>query len=64
MAEDQQEDYGVHQTNTFKDYIRLIRANWVPVVLITLVGLIVASIYAINAIDIYKSTATIKISRP
>jgi tyrosine-protein kinase Etk/Wzc len=64
MAEDQQEDYGVHQTNTFKDYIRLIRANWVPVLLITLVGLIVASIYAINAIDIYKSTATIKISRP
>lgn len=64
MAEDQQEDYGVHQSNTFKDYIRLIRANWVPVLLITLVGLIVASIYAINAIDIYKSTATIKISRP
>lgn len=64
MAEDQQEDYGVHQTNTFKDYLRLIRANWVPVLLITLVGLIVASIYAINAIDIYKSTATIKISRP
>lgn len=64
MADEQQDVQGIHQTNTFKDYIRLIRANWIPVALITLAGLIVASIYAINAIDIYKSTAAIKISRP
>ena len=64
MAEEQQDVSGVHQTNTFKDYLRLIRANWIPVVLITLAGLVVAIIYATRAIDIYKSTAAIKISRP
>jgi tyrosine-protein kinase Etk/Wzc len=64
MAEEQQDVQGIHQTNTFKDYIRLIRANWIPVTLITLTGLVVALIYATNAIDIYKSTAAIKISRP
>ncbi len=64
MAEEQQDVQGIHQTNTFKDYIRLIRANWIPVSLITLTGLVVALIYATNAIDIYKSTAAIKISRP
>lgn len=64
MAEEQVENYGSHQTNTFKDYLRIIRANWLPVSLITLTGLIVAFVYASNAIDVYKSTATLKISRP
>jgi tyrosine-protein kinase Etk/Wzc len=64
MAEEIQDDYNVHQTNTFKDYLRLIRANWLPVSLITLAGLVVAIIYAANATDIYKSTASLKIARP
>lgn len=64
MAEEQAENYSSHQTNTFKDYLRIIRANWLPVSLITLTGLIVAFVYAANAIDVYKSTATLKISRP
>ncbi|MDZ7624200.1 MAG: polysaccharide biosynthesis tyrosine autokinase [Ignavibacteriaceae bacterium] len=64
MAEETRDDYSVLQTNTFKDYLRIIRANWIPVSLITLTGLVVALIYASNAIDIYKSTAALKISRP
>ncbi|MBE0571341.1 MAG: polysaccharide biosynthesis tyrosine autokinase [Ignavibacteriaceae bacterium] len=64
MAEEIKDDYNVLQTNTFKDYLRIIRANWIPVSLITLSGLVVALIYASNAIDIYKSTAALKISRP
>lgn len=64
MAEETQDDYNVHQTNTFKDYLRIIRANWLPVSLITLAGLVVAIIYAANATDIYKSTAALKIARP
>ena len=64
MAEEIQDDYNVHQTNTFKDYLRIIRVNWIPVSLITLAGLIVAIIYAANATDIYKSTAALKIARP
>jgi tyrosine-protein kinase Etk/Wzc len=64
MAEEIRDDYNVLQTNTFKDYLRIIRANWIPVSLITLTGLVVALIYASNAIDIYKSTAALKISRP
>jgi len=64
MAEEQVENYGSPQTNTFKDYLRIIRANWLPVSLITLTGLVVAFLYAANAIDVYKSTATLKISRP
>ena len=64
MAEETQDDYNVHQTNTFKDYLRILRANWLPVSLITLAGLVVAIIYAANATDIYKSTAALKIARP
>lgn len=52
------------ESNTLKDYIRLIRSNWIPVTLITIAGLIVALIYAINATDIYKATSTVRLSRP
>jgi len=61
---DLQDIYGIQESNTLKDYIRLIRANWVPVVLITLAGFIVAILYAVNATDIYKSTVAIRIVKP
>jgi tyrosine-protein kinase Etk/Wzc len=64
MPEEPEDNYNVPQTNTFKDYLRIIRASWIPVSLITLAGLVVAIIYAANATDIYKSTAALKISRP
>ncbi|MFC2135554.1 GumC family protein [Bacteroidota bacterium] len=50
--------------NTLKDYINLIRLNLFPIILITLTGLVVAVIYALNARDIYKSTTAIKLSKP
>jgi tyrosine-protein kinase Etk/Wzc len=55
--------YTSTDSNTLKDYIRLIRNNWLPVVLITLTGLAVAILYAVNAVDIYKSTTTLRISK-
>ena len=64
MEDESQETSNLHESTTLKDYLRLIRANLIPVLLITIAGLIVAIIYAVNAIDIYKSTATLKISRP
>lgn len=56
--------YNLSESSTLKDYIRLIRANWVPVVLITLAGLIVAILYAVNATDIYKSTVSLRLIKP
>lgn len=64
MEDSSQENSNIRESTTLKDYIRLIRANLIPVLLITIAGLVVAIIYAVNAIDIYKSTATLKISRP
>jgi capsular exopolysaccharide synthesis family protein len=64
MENGTQEIYGSQESTTLKDYIRLIRANWIPVTVITLAGLLVAILYAVNAIDIYKSTVALKISRP
>jgi tyrosine-protein kinase Etk/Wzc len=50
-------------SNTLKDYIRLIRNHWLPIVLITITGLVVSTLYAINAADIFKSTTTVRISK-
>ena len=64
MEDGSQENSNLRESTTLKDYLRLIRANLIPVLLITAAGLVVAIIYAVNAINIYKSTATLKISRP
>jgi polysaccharide biosynthesis transport protein len=52
------------ESNTLKDYIRLIRNHLVPVILITLAGLVIAIVYAINATNIYRSTASLRLSKP
>ncbi len=62
MAEESQDN--IQESNTLKDYLRLLRLNWIPVTLITFAGLVVAILYAVNSIDVYKSTVTLKISRP
>jgi tyrosine-protein kinase Etk/Wzc len=64
MDDGSQETSNLRESTTLKDYLRLIRANLIPVLLITIAGLAVAIIYAVNAVDIYKSTSTLKISRP
>ena len=52
------------EVTSIKDYINLIRLNLFPILLITLTGLIVAIIYAVNSRDIYQSTTAIKLSKP
>ncbi|MDR3626959.1 MAG: polysaccharide biosynthesis tyrosine autokinase [Ignavibacteriaceae bacterium] len=50
--------------SSIKDYIKIIRNNLFPVILITSISLVVAIIYAITATNIYESTTTLKISKP
>ncbi len=52
------------ESNSLKDYIKLIRTNIVPVVIISIVSLIIAIIYAINAKNIYQATTSLKVSMP
>jgi tyrosine-protein kinase Etk/Wzc len=52
------------EINTLKDYLSLIRLNLVPIVIISITGLLIAIIYAFNAPDIYKSTTVLKIAKP
>lgn len=52
------------ESHTLRDYINLVRLNFVPILLISLTGLIVSLIYAVNAPDIYKSTTVLKLSKP
>jgi tyrosine-protein kinase Etk/Wzc len=56
--------YSHQEVNTLRDYLNLIRLNLVPIIIITLTGLLVAVVYALNAPDIYKSTTVLKISKP
>lgn len=58
------EDTRSTESNSLKDYIKLVRTNIVPVVIITVVSLVVAIIYAVNAKNIYKATTSIKVSMP
>ena len=59
---------GVHEFNNTKDnfrhYLNIIRANILPVAIITLIFIILTVIYVFYAKDIYRSSATIKINRP
>jgi capsular exopolysaccharide synthesis family protein len=50
--------------NNFKDYLNLIRNNIYPVIIISLICTSAALLYAINARDIFKSTTTLKLSKP
>ena len=52
------------ESHTLRDYINLVRLNFFPILLISLTGLIVSLIYAINAPDIYKSTTVLKLAKP
>lgn len=50
--------------DNLKNYVSILRINIIPILLITLLSIIITIVYVINAKDIYKSTATIKINRP
>ena len=62
--ENMNENIRTQEENTLKDYVNLVRNNLLPVIIITLAGLIVAVIYAVNTQNIYKSTTSLKISKP
>lgn len=47
-----------------KEYMRLIKVNLIPLLIINIVIAVVATIYALTAQDIYVSTADIKITTP
>jgi len=52
------------ETHSLKDYINLVKGNLIPILLIIVASLTIAIIYAVNARDIYKSTATLKVIKP
>jgi uncharacterized protein involved in exopolysaccharide biosynthesis len=52
------------ETKSLKDFINMIRNNLVAMYLIVGISLILSIVYAIYARDIYKSTTTLKISKP
>ena len=47
-----------------KEYIRLIKSNYAPLLIINIIIVIAATIYAITARDIYTATTDIKITSP
>jgi len=53
-----------HPSDNLKEYLNIIRQNIVPILIIFLSALIVTIIYVTNAIDIYKTTTTFKITKP
>jgi capsular exopolysaccharide synthesis family protein len=52
------------QTNNLKEYLNVFRANLLPIILIFLSSVLITVLYVINAMDIYKTTTTLKIVRP
>ena len=60
----QKNSTNIQETHTLRDYINLIKLNFVPIFLISFSGLLVAIIYAVNAPNIYKSTTVLRISKP
>ncbi|MCE1189142.1 MAG: polysaccharide biosynthesis tyrosine autokinase [Ignavibacteria bacterium] len=53
-----------HQPKSLRENIDLIRTNIFPVFIIALSSLVFSVIYAYNAVNIYKATALMKISKP
>lgn len=52
-----------HPSDNIKEYLNIIRNNLLPIVLIFLASFIATIIYITNAIDIYKTTTSIKINK-
>ncbi len=51
-------------STSLKDYVNLIKLNFIPVLIISLTGFLVAIVYALNAPNIYKSTTQLNIQKP
>lgn len=51
-------------TNNLKEYIGIIRNNLLPIILIFIASVLVTLVYVTNAIDVYKTITTLKITKP
>ncbi len=51
-------------TNTFADYINLIRSNFLVILIVSLVIFSLTVIYALTAPDVYEASTVLKISKP
>jgi len=51
-------------TNNLKEYIGIIRTNILPIILIFVASIMVTLVYVTNAIDVYKTITTLKITKP
>ena len=56
--------FEIEETNSLKDYLNLIKLNLIPILLITVTGLVVSVIFAFVAKDIYSASTAIKIQKP
>ncbi len=56
--------FEVEETNSLKDYLKLIKLNLIPILLITITGLIVSIIFALLAKDLFTATTAMKIQKP
>ncbi len=52
------------RTNSFADYINLIRSNFVLMLIISLVIFSITLVYALTAPDVYRASTVLKISQP
>lgn len=52
------------ETHSLKDYINIIRQRQISVMIISLLVLVLAVLYAVTATDIYKANTILKISEP
>ncbi|MCX6166157.1 MAG: Wzz/FepE/Etk N-terminal domain-containing protein [Ignavibacteriae bacterium] len=53
-----------HPSNNLKEYLNIVRSNLLPIILIFLASVLVTVLYVMNAINIYRTTTTLKIGRP
>lgn len=53
-----------HPSNNLKEYLNIIRSNLLPIILIFLASVLVTILYVMNAINVYRTTTTLKIVRP
>ncbi|MDD5360611.1 MAG: polysaccharide biosynthesis tyrosine autokinase [Ignavibacteria bacterium] len=51
-------------SNSLKEYLGIVRSNLFPIILIFIAGIIVTLLYVVNAVDIYKTVTTVKITKP
>lgn len=51
-------------SNNLKEYANILRTNLLAIILIFLSSILITVIYVYNAIDIYKTSTTLKIQRP